>query len=79
LFSNDFIRDLSILSTSPISLASSDRLLLPYKSPDIVDRTFAKPLILYNFSALSADGCALRLEKIHFVSLESWNPGTLES
>ena len=24
---------------------------LPYKSPDIVDRTFTKPLILYNFSA----------------------------
>ena len=28
---------------------------LPYKFPDIVDRTFAKPLILYNFSALHSN------------------------
>jgi hypothetical protein len=32
------------------------KLSLPYKSPDMVDRIFAKPLILYNFSALRADG-----------------------
>ncbi len=38
---------------------------------------FARLSTLCNSLALSADRCALQLEKMHFVSLESLNPRPL--
>ena len=61
-----------------------DRIFLPlgillvfYISLNRVRMPFARRSTLCNALALSADGCALRLEKIPCVSLESLTPCTL--
>ena len=54
-------------------------LLLFHIALNRVRMIFARLSILCNSLALSADRCALRLEKMHFVSLEPLNPWPLES
>jgi len=94
LFSKDFIRAFNILSISAIleGIETNDLIICevrPYLSSfgnfagilylNRVRMTFARLATLCNALALGVYGCALRLEKIHFVSrtLESLTPCTL--
>ncbi len=73
LFSKDFISAFNIFSISAMSFLLYPIHLFLYISKQ-GSYDFAKLSILCNSLALCADCCALRLEKIHFVSLEPLNP-----